>query len=188
MPAGRAQEAIMFENSELSPDALPSVESVNWLSIDPQFVSRERAKAMIVTLILASGFGLLHGILAFAFRQAGIEFSLWWLWLIVFAVTIPLFTWPSISIRYKGYALREKDVVYKSGVIWHTVTAVPFNRIQHVEKSSTPLDRRYALASLQLFTAGGSGGDLKIDGLPARTAERMRMFVLDEIGSSVEQD
>jgi membrane protein YdbS with pleckstrin-like domain len=177
----------MFENNELSPDALPSVESVSWLGMDPQFVSRERAKAIIVTIILVSAIGLLHGILAFAFRQAGIEFSLWWLWLIVLAVTVPLFTWPSLSIRYKGYALREKDILYKSGVIWRTVTAVPFNRIQHVEKSSTPLDRRYALASLQLFTAGGSGGDLKIDGLTAKMAEKLRMFVLDEIGSSVEQ-
>jgi membrane protein YdbS with pleckstrin-like domain len=178
----------MFENNELSPDALPSVESVSWLSIDPRFISRERAKVMIVTLILVSGIGLLHGILVFAFRQAGIEFSLWWLWLIVIAVTVPLFTWPSISIRHKGYVLREKDILYKSGVVWRTVTAVPFNRIQHVEKSSTPLDRRYGLASLQLFTAGGSGGDLKIDGLPAKTAEKLRVFILGEIGSSIEQD
>ena len=43
----------MFENNELSPDALPSVESVSWLGMDPQFVSRERAKAIIV---ISAGF------------------------------------------------------------------------------------------------------------------------------------
>jgi membrane protein YdbS with pleckstrin-like domain len=178
----------MFENNELSPDDLPSVESITWLGIDPKFVSRERAMAAIVIAILIAGFGMLHGILAFAFVEAGIDFGFWWLWLIVVAICPPLVLWPAVSIRRKGYALRERDIVYKSGVVWHTVTAVPFNRIQHVEKSSTPLDRRYGLASLQLFTAGGSGGDLKIDGLPARTAEKLRAFVLDKIGSSVEQN
>jgi membrane protein YdbS with pleckstrin-like domain len=187
MPAGSEYDVIMFENNELSPDELPSVDAVNWLGIDPKFVNRERVKAAIVTVILAAGIGMLHAILAFAFSQEGIELSLWWLWLIVLAVVLPLFAWPSISIRRKGYALRERDIVYKSGVVWHTVTAVPFNRIQHVEKSSTPLDRRYGLASLQLFTAGGSGGDLKIDGLQARTAEKLRVFILSEIGSSIEQ-
>ena len=34
--------------------------------------------------------------------------------------------------------------------------------------------------------AGGSGGDLKIDGLNADTAERLRVFILDKVGASVE--
>ncbi|MBT6208842.1 MAG: PH domain-containing protein, partial [Woeseia sp.] len=59
--------------------------------------------------------------------------------------------------------------------------------IQHVEKSSTPLDRKFNLASLQLYTAGGSGGDLQIHGLPTRAAEKLRVFILDKIGSSLEQ-
>jgi membrane protein YdbS with pleckstrin-like domain len=71
-------------------------------------------------------------------------------------------------------------------VFWHTVTAIPFNRIQHVEKSSTPLDRRFGIATLQLFTAGGSGGDLKIHGLSAEVAENLRVFILDKVGASIE--
>ena len=71
---------------------------------------------------------------------------------------------------------------------WHgDHRRVLVNRIQHVEKSSTPLDRRFNLATLQIFTAGGTGGDLKIHGLPARTAEKLRFFILEKIGSSVEQ-
>ena len=85
-----------------------------------------------------------------------------------------------------GFAVRDKDILYKSGVFWHTVTAIPFNRVQHVEKSSTPLDRRFDIATLQLFTAGGSGGDLKIHGLSARVAEKLRTFVLEKVGSIVE--
>ena len=103
-------------------------------------------------------------------------------------LVVPLFAWPLISVPKKGYAVRDKDILYKSGVFWRTVTAIPFNRIQHVEKSSTPLDRKFNLASLQLFTAGGSGGDLQIHGLPARAAEKLRVFILDKIGSTLEKN
>ena len=82
--------------------------------------------------------------------------------------------------------MRAKDIVYKSGVFWQTVTAIPFDRIQHVEKSSTPLDRRFEIATLQLFTAGGSGGDLKIHGLAADLAEQLRIFLLERVGAAVE--
>ena len=92
-----------------------------------------------------------------------------------------------ISVPKKGYAVRDKDIVYKSGVFWRSVTTIPFNRIQHVEKSSTPLDRKFNLATLQLFTAGGTGGDLNIHGLPAKTAEKLRTFILNKVGSSIEQ-
>ena len=82
--------------------------------------------------------------------------------------------------------MRDKDILYKSGVFWHTVTAIPFNRIQHVEKSSTPLERHFEIATLQLFTAGGTGGDLKIHGLSSVSAEKLRVFILDKVGASVE--
>jgi membrane protein YdbS with pleckstrin-like domain len=66
------------------------------------------------------------------------------------------------------------------------VTAIPFNRIQHVETSSDPLDRKFDLATLQLFTAGGSGGDLKIDGLGKDVAEQLRAYILKKVGASIE--
>jgi membrane protein YdbS with pleckstrin-like domain len=71
-------------------------------------------------------------------------------------------------------------------VVFRSVTAIPYNRIQHVETSSTPLDRKFDIAALQLFTAGGSGGDLKISGLGADVAERLRVYILDKIGASIE--
>ena len=83
-------------------------------------------------------------------------------------------------------AVRDKDILYKSGVFWRTITAIPFNRIQHVEKSSTPLERHFDIATLQLFTAGGTGGDLKIHGLPADAAEKLRVYILGKVGASIE--
>ena len=177
----------MFENAEIDVDDLPRAEDVDWQRMDPNFVRRKLADSAITLLVIVVGIGGLQSILSLASRDDAVDISLGWLWMIPVVLALPLISWPIISVPRIGYAVRERDIIYKRGVFWHTVTAVPFNRIQHVEKSSTPLDRRFNIATLQLFTAGGTGGDLKIHGLPARTAEKLRIFILEKIGASVEE-
>lgn len=178
----------MFENAEIGIDELPKAESVEWQSMDPSFVRRKLTESAITLVIVLGSIAGLQSVVSIALADENVDISFGWLWLVPIVLAIPLIAWPFISVPRIGYAVRERDIIYKSGVFWHTVTAVPFNRIQHVEKSSTPLDRRFNIASLQLFTAGGSGGDLKIHGLPAKAAEKLRFFILEKIGASVEQD
>ena len=176
----------MFENPEIARDDLPQADTVSWLGMGRRFIRRLITQGVIAIVIIAAGIGALQIIFSFAFAGTGKDVNLLWLWLLVPVIGVPMFAWPPVSVPKMGYAVRDKDIVYKSGVFWHTVTAIPFNRIQHVEKSSTPLDRRFNIATLQLFTAGGSGGDLKIHGLPADTAEQLRVFILDKVGAIVE--
>jgi membrane protein YdbS with pleckstrin-like domain len=177
----------MFENPEISVDELPRVDSVQWQAMDPKFARRKLTESAIGFGIVLVGIAGLQTILTIAFADDGLSISFGWLWLVLALIGIPVFSWPMISVPKKGYAVRDKDIVYKSGVFWRSVTTIPFNRIQHVEKSSTPLDRKFSLATLQLFTAGGTGGDLKIHGLSAKTAEKLRNFILNKVGSSIER-
>jgi membrane protein YdbS with pleckstrin-like domain len=108
------------------------------------------------------------------------------LWALAIGFAIVFVSWPRISVPRRGYVVRDKDIVFRSGVIWQSVTAIPYNRIQHVETSNTPLDRKFGVATLQLFTAGGSGGDLKVDGLGAEVAEQLRIYILGKVGVSIE--
>lgn len=174
----------MFENAEVSLETLPHADTVEWQSMDPKFVRRKLAEGVIGLVFVIVAVVTLQTI----FSAVGNEASTAWLWLIVVVYGISSLTWPFLSVPRQGYAVRDKDIIYKSGVFWRTVTAIPFNRIQHVEKSSTPLDRRFNIATLQLFTAGGSGGDLRIHGLSAETAESLRTFILNKVGSSIEQN
>jgi len=178
----------MFENEEIVPGDLPAVDAIDWHGMDPKLLHRNLTASAIALFLVVAGIGFLQVIFGIAFAGENTEIRLGWLWLLPVLIAIPLLGWPPISVPRKGYAVRDRDIVYKDGVFWRTVTAIPFNRIQHVEKSSTPLDRRFQLATLQLFTAGGSGGDLKIHGLPARTAEKMRVFILEKVGAGDEQD
>ena len=89
--------------------------------------------------------------------------------------------------QVKGVALREFDIAYRSGLFWRKTVIVAFNRVQHVEVSSGPLQRKFGLATVKLFTAGGSGVDLKIDGLEAGRAEEIRAFISTKIDTSATQ-
>ncbi len=172
----------MFENVEISLDELPSARDLEWQPLDASFRSR-----VIVERLLTSAFVLTAGIVVSVVPPVPFYPSL----AIVIGVVVAaaaLMTWPFVAIPRMGFVVRDKDIVYRSGVIWRKVTAIPFNRIQHVETSSSPLDRRFKLASLKVFTAGGAGGDLKIDGLGRDKAEQLRALVLEKAGASIESD
>lgn len=77
----------------------------------------------------------------------------------------------SASFKKRGYALREKDVVYKSGIIAETTTIIPLNRIQHVALDEGLFARFYSLATLEVQTAGGSAGNIRIAGIPIEKAK-----------------
>jgi hypothetical protein len=173
----------MFENTEISLEHLPDADAVEWQALDERFVRRLQVSGLLRAAVLAIGVCLLQIVNA----QTGGPLPAGVAWSIpALALLVGLF-WPPVSVARKGYAVRDKDIVYRSGVFRRTVTAIPFNRVQHVETGSTPLDRRYQLATLQLYTAGSAGGDLKINGLPAAVAERLRVFVLGRAGAAVER-
>ncbi len=176
----------MFENPEVLQEDLPRAESVTWLGMDSKLVRAMLVQAALVVVIISIGIGGLQIFFNLAFAEEILSISIGRLWFLIPALSWPGFVWPVISVPRRGYAVRDKDILYKSGVFWHTITAIPFNRIQHVEKSSTPLERHFEIATLQLFTAGGTGGDLKIHGLSAVSAEKLRVFILDKVGASVE--
>ena len=177
----------MFENAEIAAGELPQADAVTWLAMDEKFLRRLMTQSAIALAIMMVGISVLRIIFNIAFADEGVTVNFGYLWLLLPVIAVPMFAWPAISVPRIGYAIRDKDILYKSGVFWQTVTVIPFNRIQHVEKSSTPLDRRFAIATLQIFTAGGSGGDLKIHGLSATTAENLRVFIIEKVGSSIER-
>jgi membrane protein YdbS with pleckstrin-like domain len=82
------------------------------------------------------------------------------------------------QVSKKSYAVRDHDIAYRSGLFWRKTVLLAFDRVQHIEVSSGPLQRQFGLASIKFFTAGGASVDLKIDGLVAADAERLREFIL----------
>jgi uncharacterized protein len=172
----------MFDNPEIPLEDLPTAEGLHWQPLHDRYVRQLQVSRSLFVLALVVALT----IFGFTPLAASMPTGLLWAVLAVFAVVS--LAWPAVGVPRCGWVLRENDIVYRTGVLWQTVTAVPFNRIQHAETSSNPLDRRFGTAALELYTAGGSGGDLRISGLPAGTAERLREKVMAKIGAAIEED
>ena len=72
-----------------------------------------------------------------------------------------------------GYAEREDDLLVRRGVLVRRLSVVPYGRMQYVDVTAGPLDRRLGLARVTLHTAAAAS-DASIPGLPAAEADRLR--------------
>lgn len=88
------------------------------------------------------------------------------------------------AFRKRGYAVRERDVIYRRGVLSTITTIVPFNRIQHVSINEGVISRQLGLAQIQVFTAGGTAANLSISGLPKNEAERVKAYIMGRISQN----
>jgi len=91
---------------------------------------------------------------------------------------------PDLVWRRWRYEIGEADVDLQHG--WWTVTRtlIPMSRIQHVDTRRGPLQRRFGLASVILFTAAGSSEIPALaDEVAASTRDRIAALanVVDEL-------
>ncbi len=63
--------------------------------------------------------------------------------------------WLPLQITRTRFLLRRQDFLLSSGVWWHQAVLIPLTRVQHVTVSQGPLQKRFGLATLKVFTAGG---------------------------------
>ncbi len=172
----------MFVNPEVALESLPGAAELDWLALDPAFVRCLQTKALVLWATVAI-IAAVASALPFVLDTPGVGLELVLAgWGVVVLAAARALVWPLLDVPRRGYVVRDKDLVYKAGVLWRSVKAVPYNRVQHAETASGPLDRRFGLARLTVFTAGGSGSDLRIDGLGSDVAERLRAFVATRLG------
>ncbi|MCZ6911744.1 MAG: hypothetical protein O7F72_02960 [Proteobacteria bacterium] len=115
----------MFENPEIANDDLPQADSVTWLDMDDKFIRRLLTEAALILVSVSIGIGVLQIVFNIAFADDNVNISLGWLWFFVPVAAIPFFVWPLISVPRRGCAIRDMDIIYRSGVFWRTVTRSP---------------------------------------------------------------
>lgn len=158
----------LLENLNISSDDLPSLEPSKFERLEQDYLYMRLTSRGLFFLIIA---GILT-ILVFTTEVPAWMYFLPWLVLFILSVLVEL-----KGFGIKGFAIRDKDVSYRSGWIWFSMTSVPFNRIQHCEVSQGPLGRLFDLASVKVYTAGGSSSDLVIKGLQQEKAHRLRDYI-----------
>ena len=173
-----------FRNLQVDVDELPKAERIEFQPLAPAYARQVLVShALILGLICLAA--VVPGIILIAAFGTPVAWVLGPLIpvipLLLAALLIPLAV---RRAKTSGFALREHDIAYRRGVVFRKVVVLPFNRLQHAELSSGPLQRRFGLASLKLYTAGASGIDLQIDGLTAERAATLREHVTARTGDA----
>lgn len=76
-------------------------------------------------------------------------------------------------VRSIGYQLRSDDLLFRRGLMWQRVVAVPYGRMQLVDINRGPIARLVGLSELKFVTAAAASG-VVIPGLPETVAEELR--------------
>jgi membrane protein YdbS with pleckstrin-like domain len=165
-----------FSNSVLLPENLPEVLQEDFNPLNTRYLKIILIRIAIVALLLAIG---LTVFLVFSDEEIPVLILAAIIAvpviLIVYSIIISVMGFPK-----KGYLLREKDISYKTGLIFYKHISVTFNRIQHVEVSQGILAKMFGLSSVKIFTAGGSASDLSIPGLLTADAQKLKTFISEK--------
>lgn len=175
-------EQPLFHNKQIDLDQLPTVDTIEWVRLHPHYLQVNMFSLWLTRLAI-----LMIYLLVTAFQE---DFPSWLRWSIagawmLFLIISTLLTY--YGFRVKGYAVRDRDLLYRTGLIFRKVTVIPYNRIQHSEILQGFIDRQFDLARLAVFTAGGGQSDLTIPGLTWEGAERMRIWVSQKIEADEEE-
>lgn len=167
-----------FSNEPIAARSIPRASSVQFSPLDPAHAAQLMTEHGLA-LALATAAAVAGHVFGVAFLPA---LPLALILTAALGLAAMILVLDRLVAKYRGYSLRERDLLYRSGVIWRRVTAVPFNRIQHVETRRGPVERFYRLSSVQVFTAGAGKADITVPGLPADEAERLHAHLLERAG------
>jgi membrane protein YdbS with pleckstrin-like domain len=111
--------------------------------------------------------------------------ALWIGWaLLLAALAAYVWAYPPARYRHLRYRIDEVGITIRDGVFWRTCSALPRVRIQHTDVSQGPLQRRYGVADLKLYTAGSRFTRIDLPGLENRVATALR----DELQRGTDDD
>lgn len=143
--------------------------------LDPRFISLQRELGWYWTAGVSFAL-LVVSLVALTPRR-------WYLGLLLWAIATPLlaywsYRWAEIEYRYISYRVDDEGIEIRAGVFWRAVSNVPRSRVQHTDVAQGPLERKYGLGKLIIYTAGTQHSRVELPGLEYQTALSIRDHLL----------
>jgi len=167
----------MFINDQIPIKDLPDFKQPIFKAISKAYL-----KVIIFNDIILCAF--LFGILLLLnnfIKTEALRSYFWIIYILFSIILITHFILIILGFAKRGYAIRDKDILYKRGLINHTVTIIPNVRIQHTDISRGFIARQFGFATLNIYTAGETGDDLSIKGLSYEEAEKLNSHLTTKI-------
>ena len=154
--------------------------------LDPAHVDAQRLSGWVT-------FGIVMGVWAIVFGvamwndEAGLRWFRTLVGIIGLVIVGPLVWlatgWPALSHRHWSYRIDETGIEIRSGVWFRKVTTVPRSRVQHTDVTQGPIQRRFNLGTLVIYTAGTEFARVVLPGLEHGMALWIRDTLLPKHGA-----
>ncbi|WP_330441713.1 PH domain-containing protein [Flavobacterium sp. C4GT6] len=164
-----------FTNDVIDTASLPKFEEAVLTALHPDYKKIMYFNVGVVYLILPIAIGALY-----YFNEEVHPYIIpaVIVYLLLLLITI---VFVNLSFKNREYAFRTHDVIYKKGVLATTTTIIPYNRVQHVALHEGIFSRKFGLAAIEVFTAGGDSSDVKIAGIEKEQAENIKQLLVGKI-------
>jgi hypothetical protein len=141
-------------------------DDVSWSRVSPGLARLRRtvllaAVAGFILVTVVIGLSVDAPTIAIGGAVVGLAVGCWGWWLV------------GRNYRAWGYAERAEDLLVRHGVAFRQLVVVPYGRMQFVDVTAGPLQRRFGVATVQLHTAAAAT-DAQIPGLVPAEAARLR--------------
>ena len=167
-----------MSNLQILFEHIDHIEELQFEPLEPKYIRVQFINSLIILLIL-----LLIPLLSLLFTDeykyqdiiiTTIECLIvltgaFYLWLIPKAYT------------YKGFAIREHDITYRSGIFFHSVVTIPFCKIQQVSIQQNLITRLFGLYSIDVVNGAQLLSGTRIPGLSEKTANRIKTLLTERI-------
>lgn len=146
------------------------VQHIQFTPVDPKFATVEVIRNAFAYVLMTLPI-LIPAIIWGSTSSPGIL-----LWIGVFLMVAAGIFFTILAVRQArmlGYVELEEELLVRKGIMFQSVTVVPYGRMQQVNLGTGPLLNRFGLANVELVTASAST-DARITGVRREEAERLR--------------
>jgi len=137
-----------------------------WLVLPAQALTKRRWGWLLSAIIVVAG-------LIFVQWWRGSHWVFWLLWGFITLIFLLRWYWLPLQIRHQRFLLRTQDFLLQSGVMWRKAVLIPLQRVQHVSISQGPLQKRFGLATLKVYTAGGLDAEASLADIEYQRAQAL---------------
>ncbi len=152
--------------------------------LDPRSVPCERIAGWVRSLVLflLGLVGLLFQATSHDPRWLRLLFLAGLLFCVVSLSILATLILPRLSWKHASWRLLPLVLEIRRGVVFRHVVSVPRARVQHTDVERGPIERRFGLATLVVYTAGHDDSEIRLSGLEHGVALALRDRLLGGAG------
>lgn len=82
---------------------------------------------------------------------------------------------------FKGFAIREHDITYRSGIIFPNIVTIPFCKVQQISVNQNPLTRMFGLYAVEIVNGAQMMASTIIPGLTEKRANEIKVLLTERV-------